>query len=134
MKKLLLLLLISCFLLASCGKSEMKAPELMDPVSANVDTVAVSRGDIVNVLTYDGSLVPASIELYFETDGIIDVIAAYSGKYVNEGDALITLDGDDAYATCYCASEALLSLIRRLASANGLFVWDPDAAGEGDRT
>ena len=49
-------------------------------------------------------------------------------------DALITLDGDDAYATCYCSSEALLSLIRRLASANGLFVWDPDAAGEGDRT
>ena len=94
MKKLLLLLLISCFLLASCGKSEMKAPELMDPVSANVDTEAVARGDIVNILTYDGSLVPASIELYFETDGIIDVIAAYSGKYVNEGDALITLETD----------------------------------------
>ncbi len=46
--------------------------------------------------------------------------------------ALISLD-DDAYASCYCASGALLSLIRRLASANGLFVWDPDATVEGDR-
>lgn len=92
MKKILVIVFLCCLLLSSCQRTEEAAPELKDPVSANIDTEEVKRGDIVNVINYDGALVPASVELYFETDGVIDVISAYSGKYVNEGDVLIRLE------------------------------------------
>lgn len=41
------------------------------------------------------------------------------------GDALITRDPDDTYMTVYNADEKLLNLIRTLAMAEGLFVWQP---------
>ena len=40
--------------------------------------------------------------------------------------ALITIDAGDLYMTVYNASDALLALLRELASAEGLFVWTPE--------
>ena len=40
--------------------------------------------------------------------------------------ALITIDAGDLYMTVYNASDALLTLLRELASAEGLFVWTPE--------
>ena len=44
--------------------------------------------------------------------------------------ALITLDRDDLHATIYHPSEKLLSLLKPLASAHGLFVWKPNENGD----
>jgi hypothetical protein len=41
------------------------------------------------------------------------------------GDALLTRDPDDTYMTVYNADEDLLRLIKTLAAAEGLFVWQP---------
>ena len=41
------------------------------------------------------------------------------------GDALITRDPYDTYMTIYNADKDLLSLIKTLAAAEGLFVWQP---------
>ena len=43
------------------------------------------------------------------------------------GDALITYAYDDAYMTVYHADETMVKLVQDLASANGLFVWKPEA-------
>ena len=42
-------------------------------------------------------------------------------------DALVTLNHDDTYMTVYNPSGRLLDRIRKLASANGLFLWQPPA-------
>ncbi|MBQ7214429.1 MAG: hypothetical protein IJS39_00410 [Synergistaceae bacterium] len=41
------------------------------------------------------------------------------------GEAVITLDRDDAYMTLYEASDELLEMVKVLAGAGGLFVWKP---------
>ena len=94
MKKSLLVLLFAVLLLSACGRSAEDVPELMKPVSANVDTEPVMRGDIADISSYSGALVPESVELFFETDGVIDLLSAYSGKYVSEGDLLISLESE----------------------------------------
>ena len=40
-------------------------------------------------------------------------------------DAMITLDHDDTHMTVYNPSETLLNRVRLLASAEGLFLWQP---------
>ena len=44
---------------------------------------------------------------------------------IDEGDALITASGGDMNLTIYNPSPALLELVRTLASAAGLFLWNP---------
>lgn len=41
------------------------------------------------------------------------------------GQALIVSDPDDTYLTVFNPSERLLDLLRKLATAEGLFVWQP---------
>ena len=40
-------------------------------------------------------------------------------------EALITVNNDDTYITIYNADDELLELMRRLAGAEGLFLWQP---------
>ena len=44
---------------------------------------------------------------------------------IDEGTALITASGGDIHMTLYNPSPALLELVGRLASAAGLFLWQP---------
>lgn len=44
---------------------------------------------------------------------------------VGEGEALLTLDADDLYATLYGPSSRLLDLVQALAQTEGLCVWQP---------
>ena len=48
------------------------------------------------------------------------------GLDVLVGDTLIQYSSDDTHMTVYNPSEELLALIRRLAAAAGLFVWQPE--------
>ena len=41
------------------------------------------------------------------------------------GESVITLDRDDAYMTLYDPDDELLDLVKVLAGAGGLFVWQP---------
>ena len=44
---------------------------------------------------------------------------------LDDGEALITASGGDTYLTLYAPSPALLKLVETLATAVGLFVWQP---------
>lgn len=44
---------------------------------------------------------------------------------LNDGEALITASGGDTHMTLYNPSAALLDLVSKLASASGLFLWQP---------
>ena len=44
---------------------------------------------------------------------------------IDEGDSLITASGGDLCMTLYNPSPDLLSLVKQLASATGLFLWQP---------
>ena len=44
---------------------------------------------------------------------------------VNPSDALFTFSGDEHYMTLYEPDPGLLELVRKIASSEGLFVWDP---------
>ena len=46
---------------------------------------------------------------------------------INDGEALITASGGDTNLTLYNPSPALLELVRQLATAAGLFIWQPIA-------
>ena len=48
------------------------------------------------------------------------------GLDVLVGDALIQYSSDDTHMTVYNPSEQLLTLIKTLAQAEGLFVWKPE--------
>ena len=45
---------------------------------------------------------------------------------IGPNNALVTFSGDDHYMTLYGPDPDLLSLISKLASAEGLFVWGPE--------
>ena len=48
--------------------------------------------------------------------------------YFEAEDTLIGINCDDTYMTVYQPTDRLLDLIRKLAAAEGLFVWQPDSA------
>ncbi|MBR2790972.1 MAG: hypothetical protein IKD70_10260 [Eggerthellaceae bacterium] len=56
-----------------------------------------------------------------------ELAAAIASRYVTllVDDALITSDPDDMYLTVYHPDEELLDLLRTLAGAEGLFLWQP---------
>lgn len=59
------------------------------------------------------------VRLVTEQDGQIDIL-------IGQGNCLITLDSSDTYATVYNPDDALLGLLRQLASSTGFFVWQPE--------
>ena len=48
-------------------------------------------------------------------------------------DVLITLNHDDTYMTVYNPSEALINRIKALATAHGLFLWQPKQENGGEK-
>ncbi len=90
------LLLASLFLSACSVKTEIELPELLEPVGVNIDTEVVTRGDLVRMDYYEGSLQPDVSELYFEVDGVLNTLYVYPGQYVEEGDVIMELEQDAA--------------------------------------
>lgn len=92
MKKLLMILMVSMFLLSACDNNETEIPELIEPVSVKMDTAVVSRGDIYTLTTYDAKVYPDIEEVSFSLDGEVKNIAVSLGQTVKKGDILISLD------------------------------------------
>ena len=50
--------------------------------------------------------------------------------YLMTGNAMILSEPDDTHMTVFNADEALLNLLKDIASSEGLFVWQPPQEGE----
>ncbi|MBO4298605.1 MAG: biotin/lipoyl-binding protein [Clostridia bacterium] len=118
--------LVLALLLGGCAQETavQEAPALLEPVGVKVDTAVVERSDLYTVSAYEGSLVAAAEELYFEIDGRIGNVYVWPGKWVEAGDVLFELDQTDL-------EERITSLNRQIdyIEANGVY---DDAAAEID--
>ena len=80
---------------------------------------------------YDFQVCPADSEEFIRNPAPDVLAARILGAQENlcillpREDALITLDRDDTCMTVYNPSETLLNRLRLLASAEGLFLWQP---------
>lgn len=97
MKKILCIVLILCVLvLPGCTKkTAAEVPELMPPVGVSMDTAVVTRKDIDKKVVYTGVVEPQVQELYFEMDGILEVLKVNYGDAVKKGDVLAILDQEE---------------------------------------
>ena len=97
MKKVLCLI-FCVLLLAGCGSDARKnqaVPELLEPVGLNVDTCTAEINDIVNDTVFYGHVIPGTVKLYFDVDGVIKNLPVFSGQWVKKGDVLLSLDVED---------------------------------------
>lgn len=93
MKKLWVICLSLCILLTGCSSKEEKdTPELLEPVSVNVDTAVVTKDEIYSIATYPAYVVPYTEELCFPVAGTVASIDVTAGEKVEEGQVLASLD------------------------------------------
>ncbi len=83
-------------LLASCTTEQgIEVPTLLEPVGAQLETVAVSRGNVDVTSVYDGQVIPNTEVFSFDMDGRVTEVHAYLGNKVSEGDVLIEIENID---------------------------------------
>ncbi len=98
-------LILALVLLSGCAANTAdNAPELIDPVGMEPDNAIASRGEIFNVITLEGLVLPVIHDLYFTTDGIIDEVLVTIGSTVKKGDVIARLDSK-IYETSLAATE-----------------------------
>ncbi len=107
MKKLCAILMILIISLTACQVDEEEIPELKEPVSGQMDTAIVSRGDIYTLTTYDGKVYPDIQEVSFSIDGAVKNLAVSLGEKVEKGDLLIKLDDTGLYDQLQGLKESL---------------------------
>ena len=87
--------ILSLLLFSSCAMNASDdAPELIEPVGMVPDTTVVYRGEIFNVITLEGLVLPQVHDLYFKAGGIIDEVMVTIGSTVKAGDVIARLDAD----------------------------------------
>ena len=87
--------ILSLLLLSGCAMNAYdNAPELIEPVGMEPDKAVVYRGEIFNVITLEGLVLPQVHELYFNAGGIIDEVLVTVGSTVRAGDIIARLDAD----------------------------------------
>lgn len=98
MKKLktaaLLTGLVLTALLCGCSQQPAKTepPQLLEPAGVQSDMVSVCVGDISRTAVYEAWVTAYTQGLYFEIGGSVGEIYAYPGKWVEEGEVLLTID------------------------------------------
>ena len=97
-------------ILSACG-----APAATDPNNES-DTTTVTRGSITSTVSGSGSISAAStVDLAFQTSGVVAQILVEAGDSVTEGQALAILDTRDLALQVASAQAALDSANARLA-------------------
>lgn len=92
-KKMILTLFFAALLCVSCGRQGGSSlPELLTPVAVKLDTAEVVRGDVTDMALWEGSVVPACIDLSFSVSGILGKIYVSAGDVVEKGDIIAELD------------------------------------------
>lgn len=98
---LAILLLAFPLLLASCrfGRSTPQTPDIVLPsltpeaASAPVTYAATTKGEVVQIETFSGRVIPGRQEdLFFQRSGQIDEVYVADGDYVEAGNLIATLD------------------------------------------
>ena len=94
--------------LAGCGTEKtpaVSAPELLEPVSIQIDIAVAERGDMLEVVykpnmdgtrgdVYDSRVQPYVEGVSFEVNGTLDELLAIQGDEVKKGQVLATLDSE----------------------------------------
>lgn len=87
----------ACFLillgLTGCAKKEEEAHKvLVEPVSLSIDTVLVTKEDVVRQVIYRAQIVPETYDLSFERNGSFGQYFTQVGEKVRAGELLASLD------------------------------------------
>lgn len=86
---------LALLLTACAGFAEMQEiPELLEPAGLKMDTATAYIGEISEILSYDGAIVPYVEPVYFTVGGVVDEIHVIVGQEVKTGDPLISLDNE----------------------------------------
>jgi len=80
---------------AACAQEVQEVPQLLEPVSVQLDTFAARVGDISKISMYDATVVPYVEELYFSREGMVSEMHVVIGQEVSKGDLLISLNQED---------------------------------------
>lgn len=107
--------LIACFLaavmlLTACKNANSERPELLKPVNARLETALCERMDLCDMTIYDGQLLPDTIEVCFDIDGYLNELYVSAGDYVEEGEVLASLVGEN-YKRINSLTEEIDSLL-----------------------
>lgn len=81
--------------LSGCGSKEMKAPELLESVATTDSFRPVEYGDVGDIDTATGTVVPTDYSHFFTDSAKIKEIKVDIGDYVQKGDVLATADVEE---------------------------------------
>ena len=88
-------LAVALLIASGCtGQNNETAPELLEPVGMEPDNAVVTRGEISNITTCEGLVLPVIHKLSFNASGIIDEVLVCVGSEVHTGDVLAKLDSE----------------------------------------
>lgn len=79
-------------LLSGCGQATMPAPELLESVAATDAYRPVEYGDVGDVDTVCGTVVPKDYCHFFTDNAKVEEIKVDIGEYVHKGDVIATAD------------------------------------------
>ncbi len=89
----LLLTLALCLSISQPALAQ-QAPELLEPVSVQLDTFAARVDEICKITMYDAAVIPYLEELSFPQEGTLSEVHVIIGQEVKKGDVLLTLNQD----------------------------------------
>ncbi len=94
MKRAICICMAAGLLLCGCGEKEVvKAPELINAVGVDMDTVQVKKMDLSGVTSFSAQIVPRIEGLAFMSSGSIEKLYVTIGDKVKKGELLATLSG-----------------------------------------
>lgn len=97
MKKLYIMIILISVILTGCKTTPTATttPELLEPVSVNIDTATVKKGDIYETTVYNAEVIPYTSDLSFKLSGNISEVLVALGDSVKKGQVLASLDESD---------------------------------------
>ncbi|MBE5943834.1 MAG: efflux RND transporter periplasmic adaptor subunit [Lachnospiraceae bacterium] len=87
---------VMALFLTGCGETPAKAPKLIEPVANNESYRPVTMGDIGNVNTGRGVVVPTEYCHFWDTSVIVDEVMVTYGEFVEAGQVIATVDTEMA--------------------------------------
>lgn len=99
-QKILLLALVAVVLahsIAGCGLcfASEEVPELLEPLEVRLKAKKVSRGDIFDIVAYQGSVKEDSVAYAFSQASYVENILVYPGQEVKQGDLIAKVNQDE---------------------------------------
>ena len=79
--------------LAACGaQNGQEIPALLEPVGAELESIAAAYGPIEISTTYVASVIPETMEFSFDMDGRVKAVHSYMGQSVSAGDVILEIE------------------------------------------